>query len=66
MFWCHDEGLPALTCLIVNETGFPGPGLITVGKSKTAQLAARKMVFEHNWRDVKSPTIRDLEKARPT
>src|ERR1700688_1732979 len=62
MYWCDANGLPALTCLIVNSTGLPGPGLITVGKSRSAQLAAREKVFAHHWETMSSPTIYDLER----
>lgn len=64
MFWCHQNGLPPLTCVIVDAKGFPGPGLITVGAGEGPQLAAREQTFSYPWGVVAPPTLSELEAAR--
>lgn len=66
MFWCHYNGLPPLTCVIVDVKGFPGPGLITVGAGEGPQLAAREQTFSYPWEAVAPPTLDELEAARST
>lgn len=49
MGWCHEQGLPPLTVLVVNaETGLPGDGLTTVADFP----AAMQRVFRFNWFDL--------------
>ena len=60
MGWCHEEGLPPLTVLVVNEeTGLPGSGLTSVSDFP----AAMQQVFRFNWFSIKPPTEAELEAA---
>src|SRR5215210_2778499 len=62
MGWCYENGLPALTALVVNDdTGIPGEGLGTVEDDDFP--AAQQRVFAHNWFELFPPTVAELEAA---
>jgi hypothetical protein len=62
MGWCHEQGLPALTVLVVNDkTGIPGDGLVTVEGENFP--AAQQKVFQCNWFSLFPPSISELEEA---
>jgi hypothetical protein len=60
MFWCTQNGLPALTTLVVGKgSGTPGDGLTSVEDRE----AAREQVFEFDWYDLVPPSVEDLDAA---
>ncbi len=62
MGWCYENGLPALTALVVrDDTGIPGEGLVTVEGEDFP--AAQQRVFRYNWFQLFPPTIQELKAA---
>jgi len=58
MRYCEKNGLPPLTCLVVNKaTGVPGDGLTTIKNLSLDQ----KAVFEHKWFAMHPVQITDFE-----
>jgi len=58
MGYCEANGLPPLTCLVVNqETGLPGAGLTTVENLPTD----REAVYRKNWFAMYPVQVADLE-----
>ena len=58
--YCMQEGLPALTSIVVNkETGLPGHGFTAVQDVPREQ----EVVFGHDWLAVDTPTPSILEAA---
>lgn len=63
MAWCQQNGLPALTTLVVNkETGIPGDGLTAVRARDFP--AEQQRVFDYDWYSLFPPSIDDLATAR--
>jgi hypothetical protein len=60
MYWCHEEGLPSLTSLVVNkESGLPGPGL-----SAPADVnSERERIYEYDWYAIVPPAMEQLAAA---
>lgn len=59
MCYCDAEGLPPLTCLVVNQiTGLPGPGLTTIEDLPTD----REAVYNHNWFSLYPLKVEDFQK----
>jgi hypothetical protein len=59
MRWCAREGLPALTCLVVDTvTGLPKGGLITVPMDKVP--AEQQQIYKLPWHTVVPPTMEEL------
>jgi hypothetical protein len=60
MNYCHQNELPPLTVLVVNqETGLPGTGFTT-----TIDLhVEREAVFDYNWFGIVPPTPDELHNA---
>jgi alkylated DNA nucleotide flippase Atl1 len=58
MRWCEENGLPALTALVVNqETGLPGEGLSASDDcSSERELIYRKI----DWYDIMPPKVKEL------
>lgn len=60
MGWCHENGLPALTALVVNkETGLPGEGLYAATNLPVEQ----QRVFGFNWYSLMPPSTQELQEA---
>ena len=58
MRWCHQEGLPALTAIVVEkDNGRPSSGLTTVEGDFAAE---QQRVFRHDWFAHFPPTIEEL------
>jgi hypothetical protein len=60
MDYCHQQGLPALTVLVVNNDGVPGPGLIGVDDVDRE----RERVFSFGWYRLPPVQVQDLANAR--
>lgn len=59
MRWCEANGLPALTCLVVDgQTGLPSSGLTTVSGNEFA--AEQERVFGTKWMEIFPPTLDEL------
>jgi alkylated DNA nucleotide flippase Atl1 len=55
---CKEQGLPPLTCLVVNQdTGLPGSGLSTVEDLPRD----REAVYRQNWFSLPPAQIKDFE-----
>ena len=60
MYYCQQQGLPALTVLVVNkDTGRPGEGLTTL---ESVNLE-REKVFAYRWFQREPPETGDFEEA---
>ena len=57
--YCLVHNLPALTALVVNNSGMPGIGFIAAENVPAEQ----HRVFSHNWLDEATPTPDRLRKA---
>lgn len=58
MSYCAANGLPPITCLVVNQTtGLPGAGLTTVANLPTD----REAVYVQNWYSLQPVQIADFE-----
>lgn len=58
--YCHQNDLPLLTVLVVNEkTGLPGEGIPTSGDLHSL----RELVFRTDWYSIYPPTEQELEEA---
>ena len=63
MDYCQQHELPPLTILVVNqETGLPGPGLISLEPEQHEPERVR--VFAHDWLAMPPPSIDILKKSR--
>src|SRR5260370_4568731 len=59
MRWCRNNGLPALTAIVVNQdTGIPGHGLTTVPGGDFP--AEQQLVFPFDWYAIQPPMREDL------
>jgi hypothetical protein len=59
MNWCHREGLPALTSIVVEKsTGVPSTGLTTVSNNNFP--AEQQRVFSFDWYSIVPPSGRQL------
>jgi hypothetical protein len=58
--YCSENGLPALTVLVVSDVGVPGDGFIAASNVPEEQ----QRVFRHPWLDTKVPSTDQLAAAR--
>ena len=61
MFYCAENGLPALTIIVVNKDGTPGSGFTDVDPD--AFHKEREKVFDFNWFSLVPPTFDEFKKA---
>ncbi|GHT91140.1 hypothetical protein AGMMS49545_06410 [Betaproteobacteria bacterium] len=60
-FFCKDNGLPILTCIVVNqETGLPGQD---IPMSHDQLNAERERVYIEHWYDIQPPSAEALRVA---
>lgn len=62
MRFCDQNGLPALTIIVVNKTGVPGHGFTAEEWEDYHQK--REDVFNYEWYKIVPPTIEEFEAAR--
>jgi hypothetical protein len=56
----QDNGLPALTSLVVQEaTGLPAPGFTAVSRSEIPD--EQKRVWDYDWFAILPPTVEELK-----
>lgn len=59
MDWCNNNGLPALTAIVVNNiSGIPGSGLGTVENNDFP--AEQQKVYKYSWYLIFPPTLDEL------
>lgn len=57
-YYCKDNGLPILTCIVVNQgTGLPGQDIPMSLKQLNAE---RERVYAENWYDIHPPSPKAL------
>lgn len=60
-FYCQDNDLPVLTCIVVNQTtGLPGQA---IPMSLEEINAERERVYSEDWYDIHPPTAEDLREV---